>query len=288
MKKHQPHQDPQNQEPLYATVNKPNRGNQRGPNPEEEVLYASVSSIDPSKVGRHQQRREDPETDYTEVTLRKREEDVLYASVSSIDPSKAGRHQQRREDPETDYATVAPQQRGRPSSSLTPDQMSASLLKDPKVQAYAEEVVHWGQVVYGNDKLFQQRLQEILKDPSKGKELSDQLAEEPESMGKLAGRQALGMKSQTRKAAEDGFKPLVDAIDGYTKSVEEARERLLQTPHAEQRRHQEHSQHAERSHHHHHHHHHHHRHHERGQEQNNPEQSQQRQRHGERGMAYAM
>ncbi|WP_273755180.1 BID domain-containing T4SS effector [Bartonella sp. MM73XJBT.G] len=282
MKKHQPHQDPQNQEPLYATVNKPNRGNQRGPNPEDDVLYASVSSIDPSKAGRNQQRLSESETDYTEVAPRKREEEVTYASVSNIDPSKVGRNQQKLSESETDYATVAPQQRGRPSSSLTPDQMSVMLLKNPKVQAYAEEVVHWGQVVYGNDKLFQQRLQEILKDPSKGKDLSDQLAEDPESMGKLAGRQALGMKSQARKQAEDGFKPLIDALDGYTKTVEEARERILQTPHAEQRRHQEHSQHAERSHHRHHHHH------ERGQNPESPEQSQQRQRHGERGMAYAM
>lgn len=286
MKKHQPYQDPQNQEPLYAQVNKQNRGNQRGQNPEDDVLYTSVSSVDPSRAGRHQQRREDPETDYTEVAPQKREDDVLYTSVSSVNPlSRGGRHQQKLSESETDYTEVAPQQRGRPSSSLTPDQMSVRLLKDPQVQAYAEEVVHWGQVVYGNDKLFQKHLQDILKDPSKGKELSDQLAEEPESMGKLAGRQALGMKSQTRKQAEDGFKPLVDAIDGYTKSVEQATQRLSQTPHAEQRRYQEHSQQGERSHHHHHHHH---RHHERGQNPESPEQSQQRQRHGERGMAYAM
>ncbi|WP_273789440.1 BID domain-containing T4SS effector [Bartonella sp. ML70XJBT] len=280
MKKHQPHQDPQNQEPLYAQVNKPNRGNQRRPNPEEEVLYASVSSVDPSKAGRHQQRLSESETDYATVASPKRAEDVLYASVSNIDPSKVGRNQQKLSESETDYATVAPQQRGKPSSSLTTDQMSASLLKDPKVQAYGEEVMHWGQVVYGNDKLFQQRLQEILKDPSKGKDLSDQLAEDPESIHKLAGRQALGMKSQARKQAEDGFKPLIDAIDGYTKSVEEATQRLSQTPHAEQRRHQEHLQQGERAHHRHHH--------ERGQNPESPEQSQQRQRHGERGMAYAM
>ncbi|WP_175868948.1 BID domain-containing T4SS effector [Bartonella gabonensis] len=311
MKKHQPHPSA-NPKTLYATVNKQNRGGQRKPTPEEEVLYATVSSVSPSR-GRHHQRREEAETNYTEVAPQKHEEEVLYtsvssfshsrgrrhnqrreeetdytkvappkreeevtyASVSSMDPlSKGGRHHQRREGPETDYATVSPQQRGNPS--LTTEQITVQLLKTPKVQAYAEEIMHWSTVVYGKDNILQQRLQDILTDPSKGKDLSYEVAANPESIGKLAGRQALGMKSQTRKQAEDGFKPLVDAIDGYTNAVKETRDRLLQTPQAEQRRQQ-----AERTHHHHHHH-------TRGQEHHSPEHSPQRQRHGERGMAFAM
>ncbi|WP_375682800.1 MULTISPECIES: BID domain-containing T4SS effector [unclassified Bartonella] len=281
MKKHHSHPSA-NPEALYATVNKPNRGNQRGPTPEEEVLYASVSSISPSK-GRHPDRgRESPETDYATVAPPKREKEVLYASVSSVSPLSRGRHPDRgRESPETDYTTVAPHQRGRSSSSLTTEQISVMLLKNPHVQAHAEEIMHWGKIVYGNDKLFQEHLQGILTDPSKGKELSDRLAENPESMHKLAGHSALGIKSQARKAAEDGFKPLIDAIDGYTKAVQDATTRLSQTPMAEQRRRQENSQQVERHHHHRHHH-------ARGQEQNSPEHSPQRQRHGEKGMAYAM
>ncbi|WP_144755410.1 BID domain-containing T4SS effector [Bartonella saheliensis] len=278
MKKHQPHPSA-NPEPLYAQVKKPNRGNQHRQNPEDDVLYASVSTVDPlSRGGRNQQKLSESETDYTTVAPPKREEEVLYASVSTVDPlSRGGRNQQKLSESETDYATVAPHQRGKPSASLTAEQMSVQLLKDPKVQAYAEEVVHWSQVVYGNDTLFQKHLQDILKDPRKGKELSDRLAEDPESMGKIAGRQALGIKSQTRKQAEEGFKPLVDALDGYTQAVGETRERLLQTPHAEQRRHQEHHQQAERHHHHHHH--------ERGQNPESPEHSPRQQKHG---MAYAM
>lgn len=266
MKKHHPHP-----EPLYAQVNKQNRGNQRTQSPEEDVLYASVSEVSPlSRGGHHHQRQPETETDYTTVVPPKREEEVLYASVSSVSPSKGRHNNQRREGPETDYTQVSPQQRGR--ASLTAEQKSVMLLKDPQVQAYAEEVVHWGKIVYGKDTLFQQQLQDILKDASKGKELSDQLAEDPESMHRLAGRSALGLKSQARRDAEEGFKPLVDAIDSYTKAVENATERLSQTPMAEQKRH----------------HHHHHRHHERGQNQESPEHSPQRQRHGEKGMAYAM
>ncbi|WP_375703595.1 BID domain-containing T4SS effector [Bartonella sp. AD13SXNS] len=307
MKKSHPH--PQSTEPLYAQVNKPTRGNQRGPTPEEEVLYATVGSVTPSSRGKHQrkedpetdyttvasprheadvlyasvssvtpssrgkhQRKEDPETDYTTVASPRHEADVLYASVSSVTPSSRGKHQ-RKEDPETDYTTVAPQQRGRSSSSLTTEQITVMLLKNPQVQARVEEVVHWGKVVYGSDTIFQKHLQDILTDPSKGKDLSNQLAESPESIHKLAGHSALGIKSQARKAAEDGFKPLIDAIDSYTRAVENAKEQLLQTPLAEQRRQ---------------HHHHHHRHHERGQEQNSPEHSPQRQKHGEKGFSYAM
>ncbi|WP_375610610.1 MULTISPECIES: BID domain-containing T4SS effector [unclassified Bartonella] len=278
MKKHHSHPSA-NPEALYATVNKPNRGNQRGPTPEEDVLYASVSSISPSK-GRHPDRgRESPETDYATVSPPKREAEVTYASVSSISPSRG--KNQRTEDPETNYTTVAPHQRGKPSPSLTTDQKSVMLLKNPQVQAYAQEVVHWGTTVYGSDTLFQQHLQDILKDPSKGKDLSNRLAEDPESIHRLAGRSALGIKSQARKEAEDGFKPLVDAIDGYIKAVENATEQLLQTPLAEQRRRQENSQQVESLHHHRHHH-------ERGQERNSPEHSPQRQRQGEKGMAYAM
>ncbi|WP_330167932.1 BID domain-containing T4SS effector [Bartonella grahamii] len=317
MKKHHPHPSA-NPEALYATVNKPTRGDQRAPSPEDEVIYASVRNTTPSRARYHHQRREDPETDYTEVAHKKPEDEVLYASVRNTTPSRARHHHQRREEPETDYTEVAhkkpedevlyasvsntspsrgrhhhqrregpetdytevaPQQKGRPS--LTPDQMSAMLLKNPHVQAYAGEVIYWGKIVYGNDNIFQQKLQGILTDPSKGKELSDQLAEDPESIHKLAGRQALGIKSQARKEAEDGFRSLVAAIDGYTQSVEKAKERLSQTPHAEQRRLQENSQQTERTHHHH-------RHHARGQEQNSPEHNPQRQRHAEKGMAYAM
>ncbi|WP_375686702.1 BID domain-containing T4SS effector [Bartonella sp. AC331YNZD] len=274
------HPQPQSTEPLYAQVNKPTRGNQRGPTPEEEVLYASVSSVSPSR-GRHPDRgREDPETDYTTVAPPKREAEVTYASVSSVTASSRGKHQ-RTEDPETDYTTVAPHQRGKPSPSLTTDQKSVMLLKNPQVQAHAEEVVHWSKIVYGNDTIFQKHLQSILTDPNKGKELSDQLAENPESIHKLAGRSTLGLKNQTRKAAEDGFRSLVDAVDGYTKAVQDAATRLSQTPLAEQRRRQENSQQVESPHHHRHHH-------ERGQERNSPEHSTQRQRHGEKGFSYAM
>ncbi|WP_375639556.1 MULTISPECIES: BID domain-containing T4SS effector [unclassified Bartonella] len=277
MKKHHPHPSA-NPEALYAKINKPTRGNQRGPTPEEEVLYATVSSVSPSR-GKHQ-KTEDPETDYTTVASAKHETDVLYASVSSVTASSRGKHQ-RTEDPETDYTTVAPYQRGKPSSSLTADQISVMLLKNPHVQAHAEEVIHWSKIVYGDDTIFQQHLQGILTDPTKGKDLSNQLAENPESMHKLAGRSTLGIKSQARKEAEDGFKSLVDAVDGYTKAVQDAATRLSQTPLAEQRRHQENSQQVER-------HHHHHRHHARGQEQNSSEHSPQRQRQGEKGFSYAM
>ncbi|WP_375651232.1 BID domain-containing T4SS effector [Bartonella sp. AA78NXGY] len=281
MKKHHPSPSA-NPEALYAKVNKPTRGNQRGPTPEEEVLYASVSTSSPlSRDRHHAQRSEDPETDYTTVASPRHETDVLYASVSSVTPSSRGKHQ-RTEDPETDYTTVAPHQRGKPSSSLTADQISVMLLKNPHVQAHAEEVIHWSKIVYGDDTIFQQHLQGILTDPTKGKDLSNQLAENPESIHKLAGRSTLGLKNQTRKAAEDGFRSLVDAVDGYTKAVQDAATRLSQTPLAEQRRHQENSQQVERHHHHHRHHH------TRGQEHNSPEHSPQRQRHGEKGMAYAM
>ncbi|WP_254474583.1 BID domain-containing T4SS effector [Bartonella sp. B1098] len=275
MKKHHPHPSA-NPEALYATVNKQNRGNQRSPIPEEEVLYASVSTVSPLSRGRHHnQRHQESETDYTTVAPPRREEEVTYASVSSVSPSRAGRHQQRLSESETDYTEVSPQQRGR--APLTADKMTVQLLKTPKVQAYAEEVVYWSKIVYGQDNILQQHLQDILTNPSKGKELSDQLAENPETIHKLAGRSALGMKTQTRKAAEEGFRPLVDALDGYTNAVKETRDRLLQTPHAEQRRQKELSQQTERAHHRHHH--------TRGQEQNSPEHSPHRQRHG---MAYAM
>uniref|UniRef100_UPI00058447FA BID domain-containing T4SS effector n=1 Tax=Bartonella queenslandensis TaxID=481138 RepID=UPI00058447FA len=272
MKKSHPHLEAQGQEPLYARVNKPNRGNQRTPNPEEEVLYASVSNVSPSKERHHHQRREEPETDYTTVASPRREEEVVYASVSSVSPSRGRRPDRKSESPETDYTEVAPQQRGTSSSSLTAEQITVMLLKDSHVQAYAQEVVYWGGSVYGKGNIFQQHLQDILTNPAKGKELSDRLAEFPESIHKLTGHSALGIKNQTRKAAEDGFRPLIDAIDGYTRAVKDATTRLLQTPMAEQRRHKENSREAEREHHHD-------RHHARGQNRESPEHSPQRQRH---------
>ncbi|EJF84957.1 BID domain-containing T4SS effector [Bartonella rattimassiliensis] len=284
MKKHHPHPSA-NPEALYAQVNKQNRKEQRHPTPEDEVVYASVSSRSPHSRGKHHpQRQQESETDYTEVAPPKKEAEVLYASVNSKPPHSRGKHHpQRQQESETDYTEVAPQQRGRPSSSLTTEQITVMLLKNPQVQAYAEEVIHWGNVVYGNDKLFQQHLQGILTDSSKGKDLSYEIAAKPESIHKLAGHNALGIKSSARKEAENGFPHLVDAIDGYTKAVEKVKEQLLRTPMAEQRRQQEHSPQDARPHHHHRHHH------ERGQKPDSPEHSPQRQRHEHnKGFSYAI
>ncbi|WP_406604130.1 BID domain-containing T4SS effector [Bartonella gliris] len=216
------------EEVVYADVHLGGRG--RHPHRPEEVVYADVHL---GGRGRHPHRPE--EVVYADVHLGgrgrhpHRPEEVVYADVHV-----AGRGQRPHRPEETDYARVAPQQRTK--APLSNEEIANRALKDPLVKAYHGEVQHWSKIVFGNANVLQQKMQDILKDPTVGEQVSWDLAANPKSFHKLAGRNICGFKTGARRQAEEGLQHLCNALDGYTDAVKQTRERILHTPSSAQKR----------------------------------------------------
>ncbi|WP_317993715.1 BID domain-containing T4SS effector [Bartonella gliris] len=157
------------------------------------------------------------------------EEEVVYADVSV---RSRGHHPQRQE--QTDYVRVTPQQRAQ--ASLSNNELAEKTARDLKVQAYQEEIAYWCVCIFGSSRVLQKQIEDILKKPTVGEQLAQDVATNPRSFHKLVGYNICGLKTIERKEAEDGLLYLYNAINGYTNAVKQTRERLLQTPCAEEKR----------------------------------------------------
>ncbi|WP_375653921.1 BID domain-containing T4SS effector [Bartonella sp. OD88NMGDW] len=202
----------------------------------------------------------------------------VYATVGM--GAEGGQESEQRENPI--YQGVG---RGTTTSPRTPkDEITTKLLQNTSFQYGVRETQEWCNVVYGNEHALNEHLAKILDDPKNAEKVLRDLAENPESAGKLAGRKALGIKSHARKEAEEGFSPLCSALERHIHTTQKLHKQFTREQERERgQRHESPERDSE-----HRHHHHHRRHHTRGQEQNSPEHSPQRQRHGEKGMAFAM
>ncbi|ATP12788.1 T4SS effector BepE [Bartonella henselae] len=237
-------------EPLYATVNKrPPRAKDRELNKplsqQEEVVYAALDFENRSHHPRERypERNLESETIYTTVSSQSTTQaEILYADVTHT--PLHSKHTRRDPASETLYAEVAMQST---IPSLTREEIADRMQHNPLVQAYQQEVMHWCKIVYGNSDVLKEKMQEVLQKPSEGEDLSRQVAENPTSVHKLAGRNLCGLKTNARRQAEEGFMHLCQALDGYTSAVTQAQENIKHVPQAEARRYgQESEQRAER------------------------------------------
>ncbi|WP_330169093.1 BID domain-containing T4SS effector [Bartonella grahamii] len=163
------------------------------------------------------------------------------------------------------------------------DVVTTKLLQNIGFQYGVSEIQVRCKTVYNNQHALNEQLAKILDDPQNAEQILQDLAKNPESPAKLAGRQALGIKSPARREAEDEFTHLCSALERHIHNTQKLHKKF--TREQERERSQKHDS-PERDPEHRHHHHR--RHHARGREHDSPEHSPQRQRHGEKGMAYAM
>ncbi|EJF76650.1 hypothetical protein MCO_01562, partial [Bartonella sp. DB5-6] len=201
----------------------------------------------------------------------------VYADIN-IGGNKGRNHQQSAE---TVYADVNTG-RTSPSPRSPKDEITSKLLQNTNFQYGVREVQEWCQVVYGNPYALNSQLAQILDNPQKGEQVARGVAENPEGIGKLAGRTVLGVKSPQRREAEDGFGPLCAALDRHVANAQKLHKDFTR----EQARQQGHErgESPERAHKHHHHH-------RAGEERHTSPQRevQSRSRHeGGKGMAFAM
>ncbi|WP_019221927.1 BID domain-containing T4SS effector [Bartonella senegalensis] len=121
-------------------------------------------------------------------------------------------------------------------ASLSNEEITRRVQKNPSVQYGEAEIRHWCQIVFGKAHVLQYRVEDVQKIPAIGEELSWQVANTPHSFHKLAGNQVLGIKNSARKEAEAGLSFLCNAIEAYADTVKKVREEIVQTHQAQQNR----------------------------------------------------
>ncbi|MGF7158047.1 BID domain-containing T4SS effector [Bartonella heixiaziensis] len=160
------------------------------------------------------------------------------------------------------------------------DEITTKLLQNTDFQSGVKEIQQWSKVVYGDEHALNKQLAAILDNPQEGEKVLWDLAANPESGGKLAGRKMLGIKSPDRKQAEEGFSPLCSALEKHVETTQKLHRDFTR----EQTRHQSHERGGSPERHAHEHHHHAREAHQHSQEH----EAQQRRHREERGMAFAM
>lgn len=79
-------------------------------------------------------------------------------------------------------------------------------------------------------------IESINIDPSLGAEFADQIAQNPKSFCKLAGRKILGIRSPSRRRAEEAVPQLCEALKSYADMAQHTMENLIEQHQREQRR----------------------------------------------------
>lgn len=131
----------------------------------------------------------------------------------------------------------------REKESLSEADMSTQIHQHSRVNRHHAQIKYWSKVVFGNENILQAQVKELFQNPETIEPLAQQLAGDPKSIHKYAGRSFGGLKNQARRHAESGLSFLIDALDNYATAVTQVRESLLQT----QQRQQEHREASEQT-----------------------------------------
>ncbi|WP_144755406.1 BID domain-containing T4SS effector [Bartonella saheliensis] len=126
----------------------------------------------------------------------------------------------------------------REKESLSEDEMSTKIHQNSKVKRHHAQIKYWCGVVFGNENILQSQVKELFQNPETIEPLAQQLAGDPKSIHKYAGRSLGGLKNKARVHAESGLSFLIDALDNYATAVAQVKESLLQTEQRQQERHE--------------------------------------------------
>ncbi len=202
----------------------------------------------------------------------------VYATVGM--GAEGGQDSQQRENPL--YEGVGSGKTTPPPRSPK-DEVTSKLLKHKDFQYGVREVQERCKVVYGNQYALNEKLSLILENPKAGDKILWDLAADPESAGKLAGQKVLGVKSPSRKEAEEEFQHLCAAFERHVTVTQKLHKDFIREQ--EKQRGHERETSSERQEHRHHH-----RHHSQEREQGAPEQEAQRKQSPktQKGMAFGI
>ncbi|BBL53778.1 hypothetical protein MF1_10360 [Bartonella quintana] len=119
---------------------------------------------------------------------------------------------------------------------LTNEILAERLVNHCGVESYRHEVEWLSKIVYGNTQALSQMIETINIDPSLGEQFADHIIQNPKSVGKLAGKKILGLRSPARKRAEETVSQLGDTLKSYADMTHKTMTDIIEQYSREQRR----------------------------------------------------
>ncbi|EJF76716.1 hypothetical protein MCO_01555 [Bartonella sp. DB5-6] len=119
---------------------------------------------------------------------------------------------------------------------LTKSELSEKIAEDARVHTCREQIQKCTKIVYGSSKVLNEQMVEIIKNPSFGEQLANQIERAPSSVSRLAGFDLLCLKNQVRTNAEEHVDLLCNAVANYAYAVKQAGKSITQEHEIEQER----------------------------------------------------
>ncbi|WP_208432841.1 BID domain-containing T4SS effector [Bartonella taylorii] len=119
---------------------------------------------------------------------------------------------------------------------LTKSELSERIAEDASVHICREQIQKCAKIVYGSSKALNEQMMEIIRNPSFGDQLANQIERAPHSVSRLAGINLFCFQNQARANAKEHVDVLCNAVANYAHAVKQAQKEILQEHQAEQKR----------------------------------------------------
>ncbi|UTO28075.1 BID domain-containing T4SS effector [Bartonella harrusi] len=126
-----------------------------------------------------------------------------------------------------------------PKETLAPlsnEELFDRLQDHPSIEKCRKQVEHLSKRVFGKQHALRAQLEITNADPSLGEQFADQIAQNPQSICKLAGRKFWCIKSPSRRRAEEHLPQLCEAFKNYVTTAQQTKDEILEQHAKEQNR----------------------------------------------------
>ncbi|WP_208441185.1 BID domain-containing T4SS effector [Bartonella raoultii] len=111
---------------------------------------------------------------------------------------------------------------------LTKNEKAERVAEDACVQTARDQIQQLAKIVYGNAKTLDEQMVAIIKNPSLGQQLANQIEKAPDSVAHLAGVSLCGLQNKTRANAKNHLDMLCTAVANFAHSVKHAEKEITQ------------------------------------------------------------
>ncbi|WP_273788317.1 BID domain-containing T4SS effector [Bartonella grahamii] len=119
---------------------------------------------------------------------------------------------------------------------LTENKKAEMVAEDSCVHASLKQVQKLAKIVYGKEKTLDKQMLEIIKNPSLGQQLANQIERAPHSVSHLAGFSLCGLQNQARANAKNHLEMLCTTVANFAHAVKHAEKEITQEHATEQSR----------------------------------------------------